>query len=158
MECKHCDSCCLHPWNIPPRFGQAVEALFEDLTPFLAGDKVKKYKNLANLPTDAWRFGVFNDKLYALPFPGEGIGNAIFRRGDLFAELGIEAAPTTADELLELAKEVTDPSKNRWGANDMWVDIDFSDVEFEAAVAEYIKRLLSQRYPGWGGSEIEWHC
>jgi hypothetical protein len=40
----------------------------------------------------------------------------------------------------------------------MWVDIDFSDVEFEAAVAEYIKRLLSQRYSGWGGSEIEWHC
>lgn len=115
------DWVCVPTWNIPPRFGQAVEALFQDLTPFLAGDKVKKYKNLANLPTDAWRFGVFNDKLYALPFPGEGIGNAIFRRGDLFAELGIDAAPTTADELLELAKEVTDPSKNRWGANDMWV-------------------------------------
>ncbi|WP_275005431.1 extracellular solute-binding protein [Promicromonospora iranensis] len=108
-------------WNIPPRFGQAVDALFQDLTPFLAGDKVKKYKNLANLPTDAWRFGVFNDKLYALPFPGDVINNAIFHRADIFAELGIDAAPTTADELLELAKEVTDPGKKRWGANDMWV-------------------------------------
>jgi putative aldouronate transport system substrate-binding protein len=115
------DWVCVPTWNVPPRFGQAVEALFQDLTPFLAGDKVKKYKNLANLPTDAWRFCVFDDKLYGLPFPGEGITNAIFHRADIFAELGIEAAPRTAMELLELAKEVTDPSKNRWGANDMWV-------------------------------------
>jgi putative aldouronate transport system substrate-binding protein len=115
------DWVCVPTWNIPPRFTQAVDALFEDLTPFLAGDKVKKYKNLANLPTDAWKFGVFNDKLYALPFPGEIINNAIFHRADIFAELGIEAAPTTAMELLELAKEVTDPGKKRWGANDMWV-------------------------------------
>lgn len=115
------DWVCVPTWNVPPRFGQAVDALFEDLTPFLAGDKVKKYKNLANIPTDAWRFGVFNDKLYALPFPGEVITNAIFHRADIFAELGIEAAPTTATELLELAKEVTDPGKKRWGANDMWV-------------------------------------
>jgi putative aldouronate transport system substrate-binding protein len=115
------DWVCVPTWDAPPRFSQAVEALFQDLTPFLAGDKVKKYKNLANIPTDAWRFGVFNDKLYALPFPGEVINNAIFHRADIFAELGIEAAPTTAMELLELAKEVTDPGKKRWGANDMWV-------------------------------------
>ncbi len=30
--------------------------------------------------------------------------------------------------------------------------------ETYSAVAEYIKRLLSRRYSGWNGSEIEWHC
>lgn len=115
------DWVCVPTWNFPPRFTQAVEGLFQDLTPFLAGDKVKKYKNLANIPTDAWRYCTFNDKLYGLPMPGGGVTNAMFHRADLFAELGIDAAPTTADELLELAKEVTDPGKKRWGANDMWV-------------------------------------
>ncbi|OCI31617.1 type 2 periplasmic-binding domain-containing protein [Oerskovia enterophila] len=108
-------------WNVPPRFGQAVDALFEDLTPFLAGDAVKKYPNLANISTDTWKFCVFNDKLYALPFPGEIITDATFYRADVFDELGITAQPTNAQELLDLAKEVTDPAAKRWGANDLWV-------------------------------------
>lgn len=107
-------------WNIPPKFGQAVEALFEDLTPYLSGDNVTKYKNLANLPTDAWRVCVFNDKLYALPFPGELLSNAIFYRADLFEELGISERPTSADELLDLAKEINDPSGKRWATDDLW--------------------------------------
>ncbi|MFC7877784.1 extracellular solute-binding protein [Isoptericola sp. NPDC057391] len=107
-------------WNIPPKFGQAVEALFEDLTPFLAGDKVSKYKNLANIPTDAWRVCVFNDKLYGLPFPGELISNAIFHRADIFAELGITEQPRSAQELLDLAKEINDPKGKRWATDDLW--------------------------------------
>ena len=51
-------------WNLPPRFGQAAENLFTDLSEYLAGDKVKKYPNLANLPTDAWKYSVLNCGLY----------------------------------------------------------------------------------------------
>jgi putative aldouronate transport system substrate-binding protein len=115
------DWVCVPTWNIPPRFTQAVEGVFEDLTPFLAGDKVKKYKNLANIPTDVWKFGVFNDKLYALPFPGEVITDTIFYRADLFEEQGITEQPANAQDLLDLCKELTDPGKKQWGANDMWV-------------------------------------
>ena len=32
----------------------AADKLFEDLTPYLEGDKVKAYPMLANLPTGAW--------------------------------------------------------------------------------------------------------
>ena len=108
-------------WNFPPRFAQAVDALFEDLTPYLSGDNVKKYKNLANIPTDAWRFGVFNDKLYGLPFPGELVHLATFYRADILAELGITEQPKDADEFIELAKELTDPGKKRWGSADQWI-------------------------------------
>ncbi|AEG45013.1 extracellular solute-binding protein [Isoptericola variabilis] len=114
------DWVCIPSWNVPPRFGQAVESLFEDLTPYLAGDKIEKYKNLANIPTDAWRFCVFNDKLYGLPFPGEVITDAIFYRADIFAELGITEQPRSAAELLDLAREITDPSAQRWGTDDLW--------------------------------------
>ncbi|MFD7308919.1 extracellular solute-binding protein [Promicromonospora sp. NPDC059942] len=115
------DWVCVPTWNFPPRFAQAVDALFEDLTPYLSGDNVKKYKNLANIPTDAWRYGVFNDKLYGLPFPGELVHLATFYRADLFAELGITEQPRDADEFIELAKELTDPGKKCWGSADQWI-------------------------------------
>jgi putative aldouronate transport system substrate-binding protein len=115
------DWVCVPTWNFPPRFGQAVDALFEDLTPYLSGDNVKKYKNLANIPTDAWRYGVFNDKLYGLPFPGELVHLATFYRADIFEELGITEQPRNADEFIELAKELTDPGKKRWGSADQWI-------------------------------------
>lgn len=107
-------------WNVPPKFSQAVEALFEDLGPYLSGDKVTQYKNLANIPTDTWRMCVFNDKLYGLPFPAEVQTNAIFYRKDILDDLGIEGQPTSADELLDLAKELTAPAKKQWGAEDLW--------------------------------------
>ena len=153
------DWVCVPSWNVPPRFPQAVEALFQDLTPFLAGDKVKKYKNLANIPTDAWRICTFNDKLYGLPMPGGGVGNGIFYRADIFAELGIEAAPTTATELLELAKEVTDPSKKRWGANDMWLAANImfgvtpTDRWKQDDAGKLINRIETEEYR----AALEWH-
>ena len=84
------DWVCVPTWNLPPRFGsEIVENVFQDLTPFLAGDKVTPYPNLANISSDAWKFCVFNGKLYGLPFPGEVITDAIFYRRDVLDGLGI---------------------------------------------------------------------
>jgi hypothetical protein len=44
------------------------------------------------------------------------------------------------------------------GANNMWVDLDFNDADFEEASVRYINRLLSEYYSGWNNAEIEWHC
>ena len=114
------DWVCIPSWNVPPRFGTAVDQLFTDLTPYLAGDKVKEYPNLANIPTDAWRFCVWNNKLVGLPMPDTGVPNPLFYRDDIFAELGITDLPTTPDELIELAKQLTDPGKGVYGAEDLW--------------------------------------
>lgn len=105
-------------WNPPARFDQAVESVFQDLTPFIGGDKISKWKNLANLPTAAWQFGVFKGKLYGIPVPGEIVTDAIFYRGDIFEELGLEA-PTNAEEFLAVCEELTDPGANRWATNDL---------------------------------------
>jgi len=114
------DWVCIPTWNIPPRFGsEIVPNLFQDLTPYLAGDKVKDYPNLANLPTAAWKFGVFNDKLYALPFPGEIITDATFYRKDLIEAKGITVDVSSADDLLALAKELT--GGNVYGCEDLWI-------------------------------------
>lgn len=105
-------------WNPPARFNQAVESVFQDLTPFIGGDKISKWKNLANLPTEAWQFGVFNGKLYGIPVQGEIVTDAIFYRGDIFEELGLEA-PTTAEDFLAVCEELTDSGANRWATNDL---------------------------------------
>ncbi len=108
-------------WNFPPRFGsEIVGNVFADLTPYLSGENVTRYPHLANIPTDSWKMCVFNGKLYGLPYPDSIVRDAIFYRDDLMDELGITVSIGSAEELLELAEEVTDPSANRWGAEDMW--------------------------------------
>ncbi|WP_082178333.1 MULTISPECIES: extracellular solute-binding protein [Micrococcaceae] len=106
-------------WNLPPRFGQAAAGVFQDLSQFLAGDKVNKYPNLANIPTAAWKMGCFEGGLYGLPYPGALISDALFYRADLFKQLGVEP-PKSADDFRKVAKELTDESKNRWGSEDVW--------------------------------------
>ncbi|WP_156762189.1 extracellular solute-binding protein [Microbacterium karelineae] len=104
-------------WNFPPRFGQAVGSLFEDLTPFLAGDSVEKYSNLANIPTDSWRSCSWNGKIYGIPFPsGAGQRNAAFYRADLIPDATM---PTNADEMLDFVTE--NHRDGHWGTNDLWV-------------------------------------
>ena len=117
------DWVCVPGWNLPPRFGaEIVDHVFEDLTPFLAGDKVKDYPNLANIPTGAWKASVFNGKLYGLPQPGEiAGGNPFFYRANLLKEMGITPDVKSADDLLALVLELTDAKAGRWGCGDLWL-------------------------------------
>lgn len=115
------DWVCIPSWNLPPRFGsQIVGNVFADLTPYLAGAKAADYPNLANIPSDAWRFCVFEGRLYGLPMAGEVITDAIFYRQDVLDDLGIMVDVRTAQDLLDLAVELTDASAGRWGAEDLW--------------------------------------
>jgi putative aldouronate transport system substrate-binding protein len=117
------DWVCIPSWTIPANFDQAVDALFADLTPYLHGDKISDYPNLANIPTGAWQRSVFRDKLHALPFPSDPLDNPIFYRKDLFDQLGVEP-PTSADELYDLAKKITDTRAKRWAVGDMYIGIE----------------------------------
>ncbi|MEU9830290.1 extracellular solute-binding protein [Streptosporangium sp. NPDC048047] len=100
-------------------FNQAVDKAFEDLTPYLQGDKVKPYPLLANLPTAAWEWSVWNGKLMAVPFPTEPFPFALLYRKDLFDKNGWNTAPKNADELYRLGKEINDPKNKRWAFGDI---------------------------------------
>ena len=52
--------------NIP----DFLKASYADLTPFLAGDAIKDYPNLAAIPTLPWKQTVFNAGIYGVPFRG----------------------------------------------------------------------------------------
>ncbi|WP_017581417.1 extracellular solute-binding protein [Nocardiopsis valliformis] len=104
--------------NLIPQFNRAVGELFEDLTPYLAGDAGLAYPLLANLDSDAWRANVFNERLQGIPWPSEPFSNWVLYRRDLLeGEYGL-AAPTSAEELFELGEELNDPDNNRWAFGD----------------------------------------
>jgi len=99
-------------------FNVAVDKAFEDLTPYLQGDKVKAYPMLANLPTAAWQWSVWNGKLMAVPFPTEPYPFALLYRKDMYDKEGWPL-PKNADELYQLGKEITNPKANRWAFGDI---------------------------------------
>jgi putative aldouronate transport system substrate-binding protein len=85
-----------------------------ELTPLLAGDAVKEYPFLANLPTDAWKQCRFNGGIYGVPVPRGVGGTLMFRRDDLFAQLDVNPNPTTFVEFHDVCKQISDPRSNRW--------------------------------------------
>ncbi|MEU1006563.1 hypothetical protein [Streptomyces tibetensis] len=54
-------------WNSQFAVGQLAGTQLADLTPHLSGDKIKKYPNLAAIPTGAWKVGAWRNKLYGIP-------------------------------------------------------------------------------------------
>lgn len=103
-------------WNEPPRFGQAVEAVFQDLSPHLSGDAVEDYPHLANIPPEAWQACAWNGKIYGIPFPQEvGVTDFAMYRDDLLPDAEM---PTDADEMLEFVQSAA--GEGGWGTNDLW--------------------------------------
>ena len=91
-------------WNVSAiqNFAEGVDKYFKDLTPFLGGDKVLDYPNLAAIPTGGWQAAVWNGKLYGIPLwtsaaniPGHDVlpGRHLQgrRRGRLHRHLGGQA-------------------------------------------------------------------
>src|SRR5262249_11698879 len=71
-----------------------------DLTPYLAGDAVKTYPNLANLNTNTWKGTIFGGAIMGLPSPLGAMGNIIqINKTRWDAEIGADARPKNADDL-----------------------------------------------------------
>jgi putative aldouronate transport system substrate-binding protein len=110
-------------WNPNFNTGGLVGTQLADLTPYLAGDKIKKYPNLAAIPTGAWRAGAWGDKLYGIPSFSTGLdlaGQLYFRR-DILDAKGITADQVrSAEDYLNLGKELTDAKRGVWAFDDVW--------------------------------------
>ncbi|MGW2256526.1 extracellular solute-binding protein [Streptomyces sp. NPDC001780] len=106
-------------WNLGGKIPGAINAKFADLGPYLSGDKVKDFPNLAAVPTDAWQRSIFGGALRGIPMPAPYVVNiAPFYRADIFDAKGYEV-PTSADEFLALAKEATSARAKVWACDDL---------------------------------------
>ncbi|WP_152364381.1 extracellular solute-binding protein [Microlunatus speluncae] len=95
-------------------FPQLLDKKFARLDDHLAGDAVKNYPNLANLPEASWQAAIYNGGIYGVPIPRGASGNYCFVRQDLFEQAGVSMEPKGFDELKELMRALTDPPKRRW--------------------------------------------
>lgn len=93
-----------------------LQAKCADLTPYLAGDKIKDYPNLAAIPKGAWQAAIFGGKLYGIPIARTGTGGAGVYRHDLFEEVGVSSLDqiTDLDRFVEVCKELTRPKKDQY--------------------------------------------
>ena len=73
------------------------QGAFLDLTPYVTGDALKEYKNLATFPDYMWNNVKFKGKIYGVPKPLQRNGNIAFYRGDWAKKLG-KGAPKSPDE------------------------------------------------------------
>ncbi len=90
--------------------GELAAQRFADLTPYLSGSNIRKYPNLAAIPTGGWQSAAWEDKIYGFPCwtSGNSFTNLLFYRGDVFAARGINASEiTSADALYALGAELT---------------------------------------------------
>jgi putative aldouronate transport system substrate-binding protein len=110
-------------WAGPLNFGRAAASKLADLTPYLAGDKIKQYPNLAAVFTGGWQAGIWDDKLYGFPSYAAGfnIGYQLYYRQDLLDSLGVGTPSVRSmDDLWNLAKEINDPKRKRWALGDIF--------------------------------------
>jgi len=96
---------------------QFVKAKCADLTPYLSGDAIKDYPNLAHYNNYTWRSGVVEGKIYALPIARPPIGATMMYRPDLFEKVGItiDKAPKNADDFKRMLVAVNRPQENQYG-------------------------------------------
>lgn len=106
-------------WELEGKIANAITRKFMDLSPYLAGDKVKKYPNLAAIPTDAWKMGIFGGALRGIPTPSPAASFIcpIYRK-DIFEDRGYEV-PTSTDEFMAWAKEATSAKAKVYACGDL---------------------------------------
>ena len=105
------------PWGVIAGLPAFVKSRCTDLTPYLSGDAIKDYPNLAHYTQYTWRSGVVENKIYAIPIARPPIGTVMMHRADLLEKAGvqIDKAPENADDFKRILQAVTRPQDNQWG-------------------------------------------
>jgi putative aldouronate transport system substrate-binding protein len=110
-------------WNSTFDVGELTATQLADLTPYLAGDKVLDYPNLAAIPTSAWTAGAWDDKLYGIPSFASGTAFAgifYYRKDVLVDKLGLRANVASIGDLEDLMKEATKANRGIGATDDLW--------------------------------------
>lgn len=91
------------------------KAKCQDLTPYVSGEAIKDYPNLANLPTRAWKGMVYNRAIYGVPNAINGVVTyGMYVHQPLLDDIGA-AYPTNADEFKRLLQDLTRAQAGVWG-------------------------------------------
>ena len=100
-----------------PNLTRFLETAAADLTPYLQGDAVRDYPNLAALPTYAWKNSgcARNGHLYMIPIQRYATGYTLWRsKFDYDRDIGPDYTPTNADDFRRVLLQLNRPNQNHW--------------------------------------------
>jgi putative aldouronate transport system substrate-binding protein len=105
--------------NASPQYRAMDQGAFLDLTPYVTGNALKEYKNLATIPESTWKNTSFKGKIFGVPRPLQRNGNIAFYRSDWTKKLNVAEPKSTADVRAMLQSFTkNDPDGN--GQSDTW--------------------------------------
>jgi len=87
-----------------------------DLTPYVSGDAIKDYPNLAALPTRSWKGMIFDNKIYGVPVPtaqGQFFWWPLIHQ-ELLDGAGL-TQPKTPDDYKRVMVQLTKQQQNQYG-------------------------------------------
>lgn len=91
-----------------PREAQFIQRHAQDLTPYLSGDAILDYPNLAGIPTHAWRdMGRIGGRIHGIPLERPLPGSTLWLNQDLYRDGGMQEGWTSKD-FAEVAGRVTE--------------------------------------------------
>jgi putative aldouronate transport system substrate-binding protein len=97
-----------------PGLAQFLDAKMQDLTPFLSGDAIKDYPNLAAHPTGVWRTTVYNNKIYGVGDPLAPFFWVHWHHQELLEAAGLQP-PKNAADYKKLMQTLMSPNEGRFG-------------------------------------------
>jgi len=106
--------------------GELTTARFADLTPHLSGSNIRKYPNLAAIPTGGWQAAAWEDKIYGFPCwtSGNTFTGLLYYRSDVFKSKGIDPTQiTSSDALYALGAELTSKAAGVYAFDGLWYSI-----------------------------------
>jgi putative aldouronate transport system substrate-binding protein len=102
-----------------PGLAAFFKAKCADLTPYLAGDAVKDYPNLANIPTHSWYNAncVVDGQLFQWPINRylPASGTFFFKNVEMWnQQVGENVAPRDATDLKKIMQQLNNPNASLW--------------------------------------------
>jgi putative aldouronate transport system substrate-binding protein len=84
-----------------------------DLTPYLGGDAIKDYPNLANINAASWRIVMLDGNVWGVPIARSITGWPMYVQQNLLDQIGAGPPKTTGD-FTNMCKALTKPEANKW--------------------------------------------
>ena len=90
-----------------------LDAKCQDLTPYLAGDAVKDYPNLAAIPSRSWKSALVNGKIYGVPIPLAPYFWWFWVHKETLEQNNLDF-PKSAADFKDIATKVNNPQANQY--------------------------------------------
>jgi putative aldouronate transport system substrate-binding protein len=109
----------LQPDLAPEQLKIISQGAYTDLTPYLTGEALKEYPNLAAFPPQVWSNMAIKGKIYGVPRPRFLTGGVLLFRKDWAEKMG-NPNPKNADEFFKLMQDFAKKDPDGNGQADSW--------------------------------------